>query len=84
MATKIFIKDGVLNFNAGSLASATDYETADRCAGSIFEALEEGEIITLQEGLFELDEDLDLVEWMGVGHQQQEYRTALAEILMNL
>jgi hypothetical protein len=62
MATKIFIKDGALNFNAGDLATIKDYETADRCVGSIFEALKEGEEIELKEGVFALDDELDIIK----------------------
>jgi hypothetical protein len=62
MATKIFIDDNTLNFNAGNLASVADYETADRCIASIFEALEEGEEIELKEGLFKIDDALDIIK----------------------
>ncbi len=62
--TNIYIDCGVLVFNsfgAEVLASRKDYETADRCVGSIFEALTPGELICLAEGEFQLNEDLDLV-----------------------
>lgn len=45
-----------------SLASREDYELSDRCVGSVFEALSPGEVIWLKEGLFCLDDELDLVE----------------------
>ena len=63
MATQIFFKDGLLSFDVdGSvLATKEQYLLADRCVGSVFESLNEGEKIQLQEGVFELDEDLDLV-----------------------
>lgn len=46
----------------GQLATKKDFDLADRCVGSIFEALIPGEIVWIKEGIFRLDEDLDLVE----------------------
>lgn len=57
-ATQIF---SGLSFNGQELASVNEYQLGDRCVGSIFEALEPGERVELEEGVFELDEDLDLV-----------------------
>lgn len=57
---KIFNKDGFLNFVEGKLASTEDYKKADRCQGSIFEALKPGYLIELQDGVFVLNKDLDL------------------------
>ena len=59
MPTQILNRDGFLNFSEGETASLEDFKFADRCIGSIFEALEPGETIELQEGVFLLDEDLD-------------------------
>lgn len=42
------------------LANLDQYGQADRCFGSIFEALEAGEVIELAEGFFELNGDLSL------------------------
>ena len=42
------------------LISKEEYEGLDRCVGSIFEVLEPGEQVCLKEGIFYLDEDLDL------------------------
>lgn len=61
MATQIFFKDGLLNFDGSLLATKEQYQSGDRCVGSVFESLNEGEKVQLQEGVFELDEDLDLV-----------------------
>ena len=62
MATQIFFKDGLLSFDGCSvLATKEQYQSGDRCVGSVFESLNEGEKVQLQEGVFELDEDLDLV-----------------------
>jgi hypothetical protein len=68
VATQIFFKDGLLSFDVSGfdgsdsvLATKEQYELADRCVGSVFESLNEGEKVSLNEGVFELDEDLDLV-----------------------
>lgn len=44
------------------LATKEQYEWGDRVVGSIFEALEPNEIVELVEGLFILDDDLDLIK----------------------
>lgn len=44
------------------LATVEDYKAADKTPGSIFEALEPGENVRLQDGYFVLDDDLDLVQ----------------------
>lgn len=64
MATKIYSDNGLLSFDGDEekLATAEEYEMGDRCVGSIFEALESGEVIELEEGFFTLDEDLDLIK----------------------
>lgn len=60
----IYIVDGVLTFYGDQLATRDEYALADRCVGSVFDALEPGEVIELAEGLFQLDEDLDVArEW---------------------
>jgi hypothetical protein len=64
--TQLFSKSGVLTFNDedGTLPLATkkEYELADRCIGSVFEALSPEENIQLQDGYFVLDNELDLVQ----------------------
>jgi hypothetical protein len=60
--TQIFNDNGFLNFSIGTLANVDDYETSDRCEGSIFESLEPGETVVLSEGEFKIDEDLDLIK----------------------
>jgi hypothetical protein len=57
---KIFNKDGFLNFVEGNLASAEDYKKADRCQGSVFEALKPGYLVELQDGIFVLNKDMDI------------------------
>lgn len=60
MTTKILIQDGLLQFDGeGELATVDEYMLADRCVGSIFQALEPNETVELKEGCFQLDEDLD-------------------------
>lgn len=49
-----------LGWDGDRLASKEEYMNASRDVGSIFEALEPGEEIQLQEGFFKLDENLDL------------------------
>ncbi len=61
MATQIFFKDGLLSFDGSVLATKEQYQSGDRCVGSVFETFKKGEKVELQEGEFELDEDLDLV-----------------------
>jgi hypothetical protein len=58
----IFSDDGLLAFNGKHLATKDEYELADRCIGSIFEVLNPQEKIQLQDGVFTLDENLDLVD----------------------
>ena len=58
--TKIYNNDETLAFEGESLATLQDYFLADRCEGSIFEALQEGEVIELADGLFVCDSELDL------------------------
>ena len=59
---EIFVdkETGVLGWESGHLASIKEFDLADRCVGSVFESLEPGEGVILDEGLFVLDEDLDL------------------------
>lgn len=52
--------NGVYQFNR--LATREEYQLADRCIGSIFEALQPGENIQLADGYFILDDDLDLIQ----------------------
>lgn len=63
--TKIFVSEsGLLFFNGEEgdlLASREEYLLADRCPCSVFEALEPGETVLLQEGLFILSDELDLI-----------------------
>ncbi|MEW6495315.1 MAG: hypothetical protein AB1589_22785 [Cyanobacteriota bacterium] len=58
--TYIYNDNDVLSFNGNNLATKEQYELADRCVGSIFEALEPGETVKLVDGDFILDDDLDL------------------------
>jgi hypothetical protein len=60
--TKIFSDVGLLAFNGKYLATRDEYELADRCIGSIFEVLNPEEKIEIREGVFTIDEDLDLIE----------------------
>jgi hypothetical protein len=64
--TSIYNNNGTLAFEGENLATLQDYLLADRCEGSIFEALQPGEVIKLSDGessgLFELDEELDLID----------------------
>ena len=66
MPTKIFDSEGFLTFDnidgSEKLATIEQYQSADRCVGSIFESLKPGEEVELAERIFVLDEDLDLVE----------------------
>lgn len=65
--TKIMIDDCKLTFNdTNTLASVYEYETADRCVGSIFEALKAGDIVQLKEGYYRLDDELDLIKINGL------------------
>lgn len=60
MTTTIYNVNGTLAFNGDQVASVKEYMEADRCVGSIFEVLEAGEEVILQEGTFIIDEDLDV------------------------
>ena len=69
-ATLIFISGDVLCFDPNSvspdaqdsrLATAEEFNQGDRCVGSIFEALDPGELIELIDGQFILGHDLELV-----------------------
>lgn len=60
MTTKIFIQDETLVWDGERLATVEEFEQADRCVGSVFEALQPGERIQLAEGVFQLDSDLDI------------------------
>lgn len=60
--TQIFIFNELLCWEGDRLATREEYESADRCVGSIFEALSPGENIQLFDGYFILDEELDLIQ----------------------
>jgi hypothetical protein len=64
MATQIFSDNGRLTWDRSyPKASREEYLLAERCLGSIFEVLYEGEEVELEEGVFILaGENLDLVE----------------------
>ena len=66
------------NFSHTRLATKQEFLESDRCSGSVFEALEPGESIQLAEGVFTLDEDLDIPAaptWQGLGFaSRKEYR----------
>lgn len=63
--TEIFLEleTGALTWAGDRLASLEEFRSADRCVGSIFEAQEPGEGLILQEGLFVLDKDLDVLSF---------------------
>ena len=64
-AIKIFVEgDGeTLCFHEGDrLATISEFNSYDRSVGSIFEALQPGEVVELAEGQFRLDDDLDLTQ----------------------
>jgi hypothetical protein len=69
MTTKIFVQHEAedtycakLGWHEGiRLATKEELLDIDRCPGSIWEALEPGEDIELAEGIFKLDEELDLI-----------------------
>lgn len=59
--TSIHYDNGLLCWDVEKpLATKDRYELGDRCVGSIFEALEPEERVELKEGIFYLDEDLEL------------------------
>ena len=62
--TCIYSNEGLLCFDDSfPLATKDEYESADRCVGSIFdEALQPGENIHLADGYFILNDDLDLIQ----------------------
>lgn len=84
MITIIFIEDGTLTFEGRTVASKNNYLAADRCVGSIFEALHGGESILLSEGIFFLDEELDLVETVTIKKDQYEYTVLNGERYIDL
>lgn len=61
--TRIYSVNGTLTFEPqDKLASKSEYQLADRCIGSIFEALKPGENIQLEDDYYVLDQELDLVQ----------------------
>lgn len=59
----IEIENDTLTFWQGDrLATIHEFEMGERSPTTFFEALNPGEIIELKEGVFELDEDLGLIE----------------------
>ena len=62
--TAIYSDNSFLTFDnrCQRLATVEEYKLADRTYGSIFESLEPGEEIELEEGYFYLDDSLDLIE----------------------
>lgn len=67
--TTIYFENDLLTFSAIStdgennpLATKQQYEKGDRCVGSIFESLNPGENIHLEDGYFVLDDELDLMQ----------------------
>ena len=50
---------GLTDNNDDRLATVDEYMQADRCVGSVFEALQPGQAVILAEGEFQLDKDLD-------------------------
>lgn len=63
--TTIYNNNGTLSFSGEVLATFQEYDQADRCVGSIFEALEPYEMVeVIHNGvpsIFEIDEDLNLI-----------------------
>ena len=57
----LLLSDDEINKLNARLITVEEYEAEDKCVGSIFEALEPGELVKLQEGIFKLDEDLELI-----------------------
>lgn len=55
-----------------ALASYDEYMEGDRCVGSIYEALKPREMISLREGVFELDQDLDPILPISGEHPRQD------------
>lgn len=58
--TVVYAHDfGFADASNDRLATIEEYMTADRCVGSVFEALSPWSYVVLAEGEFQLDEDLD-------------------------
>lgn len=60
--TQVFFNNGLLSFDGSTLATVLQFNLGDRCVGSIFEALEQGEQVELKDGFYTLDAELDLVQ----------------------
>lgn len=62
--TVIYVSDAnTLTFDETDVvASKEQYQNADRCVASIFDALEPDEPIRLSDGYFVLDDNLDLIQ----------------------
>lgn len=64
--TQIFNDDGFYNFSTGELISSEELECdVPRDVGSVWEALEPGEVLSLADGDFILDKDLNLLLFVG-------------------
>jgi|SanBayMetagenome_1026888.scaffolds.fasta_scaffold00531_11 hypothetical protein len=59
--SKVFAGKKILSFMGNKLASTGDYKTADR-EGFVFKSLKPLDLIELKEGIFTLDNNLDLVD----------------------
>ena len=83
------LESGALRWEGNHLASLREFELADRCVGSIFEVLKPGEVISLAEGKFILDRDLDLIDcpfslllresWIEKVGSEEELQNALGD-----
>lgn len=61
-ATPIYAEEsGFLDFGEGRLATKEEFELCDRSPGSVFEALDPGDNVLFEDGVYQLDEDLDLI-----------------------
>lgn len=59
--TQIFNDGGFINFSVGVLISSEELGQIPKDEGSVWESLEPGEILSLSDGEFVLDEDLDFI-----------------------
>lgn len=61
--TSIYCQDGTLCWDSEyPLATIDQYMFADQCSGSVFEALAIGEYVELEEGIFQLNENLEPIK----------------------
>jgi hypothetical protein len=77
--TSIYSNDGTLSLSGEALASVAEYTMGDRSIGSIFEAILPGEVVELEESLFELDDDLDLIFSNNSYYERADHRPGDSE-----